>query len=40
MHPLLSSTPELADLNKLKSAGMYVNDELIRQSLAAIGEGE
>ncbi|MFZ2871403.1 DUF3368 domain-containing protein [Zavarzinia sp.] len=25
-------------MNKLKSAGMYVDDELIRQSLAAIGE--
>jgi predicted nucleic acid-binding protein len=25
-------------VNKLKSAGMYVGDELIRQSLAAIGE--
>lgn len=27
-------------VNKLKSAGMYVHDELIRQSLAAIGEEE
>jgi hypothetical protein len=25
-------------INKLKDAGMYVGDELIRQSLAAIGE--